>query len=126
MERDINSETAEKIMGWYVKSHYLRDKNNMIHGAFGSWDPHNNLNQAMMIVEKINDLGYTLSVEQSITDPKQFKVTFSYYKDGRIAVMGAGEDREGNLSKAICLAALDTFEDHEDYWTTPEGIEQSR
>jgi hypothetical protein len=114
---DINSEVAEKIMGW---------RNWEPHEGMIGWDPTHNLNQAMKIITNMNDLGFVLLVQQSINDLEQFKVTFSYYKDGRVAVMGTGEDREGNLSKAICLAALDTLGDHDDYWTTPEGIEQSR
>lgn len=114
---DINSEVAEKIMGW---------RNWDPHEDMIGWDPTHNLNQAMKIITNMNDLGFVLLVQQSINDLEQFKVTFSYYKDGRIAVMGTGEDREGNLAKAICLAGLDALRDHEDYWTTPDGIEQSR
>lgn len=129
MTRDINSETAEKIMGWHPRKNgddFVWKNEDGVKNPIYPWRPDWDMNQAKIIIEKMNDMGYTLSVEQSITNPKQFKVTFSYYKDGKIAVMGTAEDREGNLAKAICLAALDTFENHEDYWTTPEGIEQSR
>ena len=125
----INSETATKIMGW----HSYQDRNNSgwenedgLKKPFWSWRPDVIMNQAKIIIEKMNDRGLSILVEQSITDLKHYKVSFLLYKDDKIACMGVGEDREGNLAKAICIAALDTLEDKEDYWSSPEGIEQLR
>ncbi len=136
---DINSEIAIKIMGWkHIGCKYYdykeSDKEDLLIYNDTSqdinfhdiWHPEMDMNQAKLIIEKMNDRGLSLLIEQSMTDLKHYKVSFLLYKDDKVACMGTGEDCEGNLAKAICLAALDTLKDKEDYWSTSEGIEQSR
>ena len=131
---DINSETALKIMGWkHIGCKYYNKDDLLIYNDTSQdinfhdvWRPDWDMNQAKLIIDKMNSCGHSILVEQSLLNQKHYKVSFLLLKDGKVFYMGVGEDHEGNLSKAICLAALDTFEDHEDYWTTPEGIEQSR
>lgn len=126
---DINSETAMKIMGWH--SHQDHNDSGWVNddgvkNPVWPWRPDWDMNQAKLIIEKMNGCGLSILIEQSMTDLKHYKVSFLLYKDDKVAYMGTGEDREGNLAKAICHAALDTMEDKEDYWSTSEGIEQSR
>ena len=126
---DINSETAEKIMGWHSYQGHNDsgwENDDGVKNPVWPWRPDWDMNQAKLIIEKMNDRGLSLLIEQSIIDPKNYKVSFLFCVDNKVAYVGTGEDHEGNLAKAICHAALDTLEDHKDYWGSPEGIEQSR
>lgn len=109
---------AEKVMGWYSVVTDSLDEfwgDYPDHGVFmrtWMWQPHENIAQAMEILEALRQRGYWWTVESNPDDeegPSDYQIRLAYNKDGERFLDECDEQWwwHGELTKAIVLAACE-------------------
>jgi len=102
---EINKAIAERVMGWKTKKDYVGLLNYKLNESgskgiwVGNWNPTNRIDHAWMVVEKIKELGWWLSLDHYPHDNKWHCEFFNSFKMRRAEADTA--------QMAICLAALE-------------------
>lgn len=111
MTNDIDRQVAEKAMGWWAseKNYFWLGKSDnkcavAYHGAVKDWHPTSNIEQAMMVVDRVIELGWLINISliEELRGGLMWFVRFHknlWY-----------EGVDAKLPAAICEAALKAVE----------------
>jgi len=115
MTTDIDRQIAEKVMGWkyyYKKNGYsdpeYRDAKNIFVADVYGWHPTSNIEQAMMVLERMIELGYGDCSLIRMYKTEEWVVGFYKNEDG-LGWVGS-YTRGKSLPVVICEAALKAVE----------------
>ena len=103
MTNDIDRQVAERVMGWKTKDVFfgwMRVGEGQAYCNSIYWHPTSNIEQAMMVVDRMRGLGYRVKIEST---KDEWNITFI---PKGVSDCQAGWVECETMQEAICQAAL--------------------
>lgn len=106
MSRELDAQVAEKVMGWFKSredggvKHMWRGRDLGLLEADGEWSPSTRIEDAWMVVEKMREIGWFLTLRVG-----EEACHADFYRHPAEGVDGVSESAE-SAPEAICLAAI--------------------